>query len=181
MSLLWIAGWSSPVARQAHNLKVLGSNPSPATNSSPAGAGLFYADRQTLSGLCPAKSCRKILHWPERRYSTATSTTQCRCIQMDKEIPWPLVNRLEQHRPVTDRGAQIGKSSQATERRRGFLQNDRLDPPVRLIIPPRGILGSNPSPATNSSPAGAGLFCFQRLIQRWLSATQLRKQAPLSV
>src|SRR5690349_9422803 len=28
------AGWSSPVARQAHNLKVLGSNPSPATNMS---------------------------------------------------------------------------------------------------------------------------------------------------
>jgi hypothetical protein len=29
---LWNAGWSSPVARQAHNLKVLGSNPSPATS-----------------------------------------------------------------------------------------------------------------------------------------------------
>jgi hypothetical protein len=28
---LLIAGWSSLVARQAHNLKVLGSNPSPAT------------------------------------------------------------------------------------------------------------------------------------------------------
>ena len=27
----FIAGWSSLVARQAHNLKVLGSNPSPAT------------------------------------------------------------------------------------------------------------------------------------------------------
>ena len=27
-----IAGWSSPVARQAHNLKVVGSNPAPATN-----------------------------------------------------------------------------------------------------------------------------------------------------
>ena len=26
------AGWSSPVARQAHNLKVRGSNPLPATN-----------------------------------------------------------------------------------------------------------------------------------------------------
>ena len=26
-----IAGWSSPVARQAHNLKVTGSNPVPAT------------------------------------------------------------------------------------------------------------------------------------------------------
>src|SRR5438094_5931732 len=28
-----IAGWSSLVARQAHNLKVVGSNPTPATNS----------------------------------------------------------------------------------------------------------------------------------------------------
>ena len=28
------AGWSSPVARQAHNLKVTGSNPVPATNNS---------------------------------------------------------------------------------------------------------------------------------------------------
>ena len=27
------AGWSSPVARQAHNLKVVGSNPAPATKS----------------------------------------------------------------------------------------------------------------------------------------------------
>ena len=29
-----VAGWSSPVARQAHNLKVVGSNPTPATNTS---------------------------------------------------------------------------------------------------------------------------------------------------
>ena len=29
---LTVAGWSSPVARQAHNLKVVGSNPTPATN-----------------------------------------------------------------------------------------------------------------------------------------------------
>ena len=29
------AGWSSPVARQAHNLKVVGSNPTPATNFIP--------------------------------------------------------------------------------------------------------------------------------------------------
>jgi hypothetical protein len=29
------AGWSSPVARQAHNLKVVGSNPTPATNILP--------------------------------------------------------------------------------------------------------------------------------------------------
>ena len=30
------AGWSSPVARQAHNLKVTGSNPVPATKSNPS-------------------------------------------------------------------------------------------------------------------------------------------------
>ena len=29
-SLMFDAGWSSPVARQAHNLKVVGSNPAPA-------------------------------------------------------------------------------------------------------------------------------------------------------
>ena len=29
---IFVAGWSSPVARQAHNLKVVGSNPTPATN-----------------------------------------------------------------------------------------------------------------------------------------------------
>ena len=33
---LLIAGWSSPVARQAHNLKVVGSNPAPATNLKPS-------------------------------------------------------------------------------------------------------------------------------------------------
>src|SRR4051812_2593443 len=34
------AGWSSPVARQAHNLKVAGSNPAPATNSPHSFSGL---------------------------------------------------------------------------------------------------------------------------------------------
>ena len=32
--ILLIAGWSSSVARRAHNPKVVGSNPSPATNGS---------------------------------------------------------------------------------------------------------------------------------------------------
>src|SRR5690242_19550012 len=38
------AGWSSPVARQAHNLKVAGSNPAPATSTTcPPSSGLFVA------------------------------------------------------------------------------------------------------------------------------------------
>jgi uncharacterized membrane protein YhaH (DUF805 family) len=38
------AGWSSPVARQAHNLKVVGSNPTPATKhtNGPPRAGRLY-------------------------------------------------------------------------------------------------------------------------------------------
>src|SRR5690606_21798222 len=39
------AGWSSPVARQAHNLKVRGSNPLPATNQRPA-------KWKSLAGFC---------------------------------------------------------------------------------------------------------------------------------
>ena len=36
------AGWSSPVARQAHNLKVAGSNPAPATKQTPLLNRNFY-------------------------------------------------------------------------------------------------------------------------------------------
>ena len=39
---LCVAGWSSPVARQAHNLKVAGSNPAPATNVLCVRSTLFF-------------------------------------------------------------------------------------------------------------------------------------------
>ena len=44
------AGWSSPVARQAHNLKVIGSNPIPATNGKAPVLGTPY-----ISGYEPIK------------------------------------------------------------------------------------------------------------------------------
>ena len=53
------AGWSSPVARQAHNLKVAGSNPAPATNkiNLPARIALFgsvaLADVMAFSRFLP--------------------------------------------------------------------------------------------------------------------------------
>ena len=46
-----IAGWSSPVARQAHNLKVAGSNPAPATNFTPPVGGVILFMRSY--GRCP--------------------------------------------------------------------------------------------------------------------------------
>ncbi len=48
------AGWSSLVARQAHNLKVVGSNPAPATTFNARSAsrcGLF---------LCPNDRCEEL-------------------------------------------------------------------------------------------------------------------------
>ena len=70
--LAFDAGWSSPVARQAHNLKAAGSNPAPATNvyrESPwrKKPGVFRCPGQ-LAGflmaccwdpqICPAESIR---------------------------------------------------------------------------------------------------------------------------
>jgi hypothetical protein len=46
------AGWSSPVARQAHNLKVVGSNPTPATN-------LKARNVNALAGFLMRKLCVK--------------------------------------------------------------------------------------------------------------------------
>jgi hypothetical protein len=37
ISIISLAGWSSPVAREAHNLEVVGSNPAPAIFSIPNG------------------------------------------------------------------------------------------------------------------------------------------------
>ena len=48
------AGWSSPVARQAHNLKVVGSNPTPATNLSceaPSGALSLFGSTPSAAQL----------------------------------------------------------------------------------------------------------------------------------
>ena len=48
------AGWSSPVARQAHNLKVAGSNPAPATK---------YSKNSTVSSLASLRVCGAFLRF----------------------------------------------------------------------------------------------------------------------
>ena len=50
------AGWSSPVARQAHNLKVIGSNPIPATKLSPLDQPL----RRSLAGFFIANDSSQV-------------------------------------------------------------------------------------------------------------------------
>ena len=45
MSSSSVAGWSSLVARQAHNLKVAGSNPVPAIKKQPPLRGCFFVEK----------------------------------------------------------------------------------------------------------------------------------------
>ena len=55
MRSFYVAGWSSPVARQAHNLKVVGSNPTPATKfkvSSCFSRAFFITLLLDFSGVC---------------------------------------------------------------------------------------------------------------------------------
>ena len=57
----FIAGWSSPVARQAHNLKVIGSNPIPATKIKPGRSGTppFLPGVFVCDGQRPPSSARR--------------------------------------------------------------------------------------------------------------------------
>ena len=59
------AGWSSPVARQAHNLKVVGSNPTPATIAD-KGPPLFGA-----AGLCAFEERE-----PDPAFASAAGTSR---------------------------------------------------------------------------------------------------------
>ena len=60
------AGWSSPVARQAHNLKVVGSNPTPATNAIELTgfllevAGLVYVRSMIPTGFPTTSACARV-------------------------------------------------------------------------------------------------------------------------
>jgi hypothetical protein len=51
-----IAGWSSPVARRAHNPKVVGSNPAPATNQ-------LKGFQHMLEPLFRSREAKKTLHF----------------------------------------------------------------------------------------------------------------------
>jgi hypothetical protein len=52
----FIAGWSSPVARQAHNLKVIGSNPIPATKQ--ASDFMRFSESRPRGGFFVFQPCR---------------------------------------------------------------------------------------------------------------------------
>jgi hypothetical protein len=60
-SYICFAGWSSPVARWAHNPKVVGSNPTPATNQI---SGLERIAKSDSLPLTPNKKIDTFKHSP---------------------------------------------------------------------------------------------------------------------
>ena len=65
-----IAGWSSPVARQAHNLKVVGSNPAPATKENQG----FERNLRAYCFISLPNHCRIEMKNIISRYSNLTTT-----------------------------------------------------------------------------------------------------------
>lgn len=63
-----LSGWSSPVARQAHNLKAAGSNPAPATKRMPR----KYDHHAKLDKEQPWRRWYKTARWQKLRWSVLT-------------------------------------------------------------------------------------------------------------
>src|SRR5713101_1266478 len=84
----FIAGWSSPVARQAHNLKVIGSNPIPATKQ--------VIDITSIKKATPKGG---FLFFGLGRHRVATNARK-RSLSVQKNLPhffrWSGTHRLEQ-------------------------------------------------------------------------------------
>ena len=96
------AGWSSPVARQAHNLKVTGSNPVPATKTQPQHQ---HTSRFAQRG--PASSCRTPGRIPRGAGAHSNITTP-HPDQRQKPRRWARRTRPDGGTSPSDSGALLG-------------------------------------------------------------------------
>ncbi len=162
------AGWSSLVARRAHNPEVVGSNPTPATNSNIRGRaqapGLFTL--QPMSRVTGKPYFVYVL-WSasgQKFYIGISENPASRLFQHNsgiskwtaRHLPWELVH-VERHEDYSDaRRRELLLKRQKGGR--GFYTLTGIDP-LRFAKQPassdsqsrgRGIVRSNPTPATNS-------------------------------
>src|SRR3954452_5093866 len=72
------AGWSSQVARRAHNPEVAGSNPAPATKKAPETGPFLFSRKERCRELCPtfARPVRRI------------TPLELECIDQRSNKPW---------------------------------------------------------------------------------------------
>ena len=103
------AGWSSPVARQAHNLKVIGSNPIPATNYNakprPPWLGFLFWGKPT--------SRQRLIAGRVRRTSSCDATSGDR--KVTGIYSWDAISRRTQ--PLHHRASQDGVNFPAVRAR----------------------------------------------------------------
>ena len=122
-----IAGWSSPVARQAHNLKVAGSNPAPATNfEQPDQFGIRGLHRFSLEVLCsyhmrwqaaarPKCGAKYCFVPPNAGLPSTRSCTTSKLIEMNSEGECSLDSHTETDRlRFTRNRLRLGSFSTAT-------------------------------------------------------------------
>jgi hypothetical protein len=88
----FIAGWSSPVARQAHNLKVIGSNPIPATKINKplktflfSEAFVFNAGPRVIVQVAPALRAMNVSGLPSFGSTKMMSVGSRRGVSMDRK------------------------------------------------------------------------------------------------
>jgi hypothetical protein len=107
------AGWSSPVARRAHNPKVAGSNPAPATtNLINRHRTMVYA-RTLLSGCLPSRRCG--VKPPDRQGAAEAvrvgAAARRRAAAADEtsigEVVAAFIEHMRAHRPERPRGVRL--------------------------------------------------------------------------
>ena len=145
------AGWSSPVARWAHNPKVAGSNPAPATITTCTRGRPFLATSSLLGGAQHRRQIpsqldlelalsRGVKTIASMRPRSASDGLQCGCLALQR--------RRERRRPSGGRGRPC---SGCSERRR-LVRGRRARPAVRSRAPASAIISSFTSTARQRRP-----------------------------
>ena len=132
------AGWSSLVARRAHNPKVAGSNPAPATHERPADAGLFRSSAAT------ADPPEMRLKTPEDHAGTAGTMRGKRSVAASVPLrhgwavvrgrhkswlrnePWSFQRQMRRQASVRNASWMSARRSKRTKRRRNWCSQERL-------------------------------------------------------
>ena len=163
-------------ALQAHNpaRRDPGFKSQPRNQFAPvAGRGLFFRcapGTNTLLALHFAQPVGPPLHRLERGRGPSGRAAQCRHLDLDA-LPGALEARLATRTDAVIRSTHPGIATQTPQRRAGLLSPNRPVALFRPIIPQGGILGSNPSPATNLPLSLDGGFSFavrQEPTRYWL-------------
>ena len=152
-----IAGWSSPVARQAHNLKAAGSNPAPATKLSPLDQGIGF----DLTGFFIGFD-RGAAHASSesRRFRLATDLRAV----ADRVGSFRDTRELPKRRPLGASRPRGGRRhTRLSDQAERAISTGKLHALLRFHTRPINVVVFHGSSGRNRLEAGFPLRCLQRL------------------